>query len=65
MSIVNDILNEETALSTESKEKVKLIRKILEKKVTVDISEERQAAWFNELYDKSLSDLRIYYNVYK
>jgi hypothetical protein len=46
-------------------EKVKLITEILKKRITSTTSEERQVNWFNELYDKSLSDLRIYYNVYK
>lgn len=47
-------------LSKDSIEKVNLIRKILEKE-TSDSEREKN---FNILYDKSLSDLRIYYNIY-
>lgn len=52
-------------LNQEALEKVDLIRKILDKKLNSSVTHERHEAWFNELYEKSLSDLKIYYNVYK
>lgn len=55
-----DEINELEPLSKDSIEKVNLIRKILEKE-TSDSEREKN---FNILYDKSLSDLRIYYNIY-
>lgn len=52
-------------LSQEDKERIEWIEKILKIRVTKTTSDEKHNEWFDELYEKSLTDLKIFYNVFK